>query len=233
MSVLKSSIICGFPPIPLIQLHHFVQHRSYSTTPTKQYLDLTNKRFATKAIHAGCFPDPSTGAIVTPISLATTYKQKSPGVHQGYEYSRTGNPTRQSFEDCVAALESGKWGLAFASGMAATTSIIHLLEYNDELISIDDTYGGTYRYFSKIAGPHGLQIKYVDLTIPGSLQSALTPKTKMLWLETPTNPNLKIVDIQELVKITKKKAIPTPSLLSTTHFYPLIFRDPWSWERIL
>jgi len=139
-----------------------------------------------------------------PINLSTTFQQKSPGVNQGYEYSRSGNPTRNSFEECVAALENGEWGLAFGSGMAATTSITHLLEHGDEIISVDDIYGGTLRYFSKIAVPRGLQLKLVDFSTPGGLEAALTEKTKMIWIETPTNPNLKIIDIQEITSIAKK-----------------------------
>jgi len=114
-----------------------LQQRYYAT-------DLSKKHFNTKVIHAGLHPDPSTGAVMTTISLATTFKQKSPGVHQGYEYSRTGNPTRAALEECVGVLENGNWGLAFASGMAGTTAIVHLLNINDEIVSIDDVYGGTF-----------------------------------------------------------------------------------------
>jgi len=174
--------------------------RNYS-----EKLDLSKKHFNTKVIHAGNRPDPSTGAVVTPISLATTFRQKSPGVHQGYEYSRTGNPTRAAFEEAIGVLENGNWGLAFASGMAATTSIIHLLTVNDEVISIDDVYGGTYRYFSKIAEPRGIKLKTIDFTVPGALESSISNATKLIWIETPTNPGLKIADIQESVRIAKKK----------------------------
>jgi len=143
---------------------------------------------------------------MTTISLATTFKQKSPGVHQGYEYSRTGNPTRAALEECVGVLENGNWGLAFASGMAGTTAIVHLLNINDEIVSIDDVYGGTFRYFSKIVEPRGIKLKTVDFTVSGALQAALSPATKLVWIETPTNPNLKIADIKETVKLVRSQS---------------------------
>jgi len=194
--------------------------RNYS-----EKLDLSKKHFNTKVIHAGARPDPSTGAVVTPISLATTFKQKSPGVHQGYEYSRTGNPTRAAFEEAIGILENGNWGLAFASGMAATTSIIHLLSVNDEVISIDDVYGGTYRYFSKIAEPRGIKLKTIDFTVPGVLESSISNATKLIWIETPTNPGLKIVDIQESVRVAKKKNKDILVVVDNTFATP-VFQKP-------
>jgi cystathionine gamma-lyase len=157
---------------------------------------------STTAIHAGTHPDPVTGAVVTPISLATTFVQKSPGEHTGYEYSRTGNPTRASFEECIAALEHGRYGLAFASGSATTATIVHLLNSGDHVISVDDVYGGTNRYFNRVARPaNNLDFTMVDFTVEGAMEAAIKPTTKMVWLETPTNPTLKIVDIKKLSAI--------------------------------
>jgi cystathionine gamma-lyase len=161
--------------------------------------------FGTKAIHAGQRADPITGAVVVPISLATTFVQTSPGVHTGFEYSRTGNPTRQAFEANIAALEKGKYGLAFASGSAATVTIINMLNSGDHVISIDDVYGGTNRYFQKVATPsNGISFSFVDFTVEGAFEKAITPKSKLVWLETPTNPTLKIADIKAISTIAKK-----------------------------
>jgi len=159
--------------------------------------------FETKAIHAGQAPDPTSGAVIIPISLATTFQQASPGVHTGYEYSRSGNPTRHAFESCVASLENGAWGLAFGSGSAALASLTNIFEPGDEIICMDDVYGGTFRFFSKVAAPHGVNMKYIDMSVPAHLEAAMTPKTKLVWLETPTNPNLKIADIRAIAKITQ------------------------------
>jgi len=160
---------------------------------------------STAAVHAGTHPDPVTGAVVVPISLATTFVQKSPGEHTGYEYSRTGNPTRAAFEQCIAALENGRYGLAFASGSATTATIVHLLQAGDHVISIDDVYGGTNRYFSRVAKPcNNLEFSMIDFTVEGALEAAIKPNTKMVWLETPTNPTLKIVDIAKLSAIAHK-----------------------------
>jgi len=157
------------------------------------------------AIHAGQAPDPVTGAVCVPISLATTYAQSSPGVNKGFEYSRTGNPTRRAFEECVAALENGKYGLAFASGSATTVTIVNMFKTGDHIISVDDVYGGTQRYFNKVANPNmGIDFTFIDLTKAETLEPAFTPKTKMVWLETPTNPMLKIIDIQRVCEIAHK-----------------------------
>jgi cystathionine gamma-lyase len=164
--------------------------------------------FSTRAIHAGQPADPQTGAVTVPISLATTFVQASPGVHKGFEYSRTGNPTRKAFEECVASIENGKYGLAFASGSAATVTIINLLNTGDEVISIDDVYGGTQRFFNKVSTPAmGIKYKFVDFTKPGALEAAISSKTKLIWIETPTNPTLKLADIKAVSAIAKKHKI--------------------------
>jgi cystathionine gamma-lyase len=162
------------------------------------------KGFGTRAIHHGVDPDPSSGAVITPISLSTTFQQSSPGVHLGYDYSRSGNPTRAAFEKNIAAAENGKYGLAFSSGLAATTTVTHTLRAGDHVVCMDDVYGGTRRYFSRIAARLGLEFSYTDFSKPGALESAITPKTKLVWLESPTNPLLKITDIVEVAKVTKK-----------------------------
>ena len=164
-------------------------------------------KFSTRAIHAGQSPDPTTGAIMTPIYLTSTYVQKSPGVHQGWEYSRTHNPTRKAYEDCLANLESGKFGFAFASGCAATTTILHLLKQGDHIIAMDDMYGGTYRLFNKVLQNDGFLFTYTDLTKTENFVKAIQPNTKMVWLETPTNPTLKLTDIAAIAKIAKQKNI--------------------------
>lgn len=163
--------------------------------------------FSTRAIHAGQQPDPTTGAIMTPLYLTSTYVQSSPGHHTGYEYSRTGNPTRKAYEDCIANLESGTHGFAFASGCAATTTVMHLLNEGDHVIAMDDMYGGTFRLFDKVLRLHGLKFSYGDLTSVAAFEKLITPATKMVWLETPTNPTLKLVDIAAIAKIAKAKGI--------------------------
>ena len=155
-------------------------------------------KFETRAIHAGQEPDPTTGAIMTPVYLTSTYVQSSPGVHRGYEYSRTHNPTRKAYEACLANLEGGKHGFAFASGCAASTTILHLLKAGDHVIAGDDMYGGTFRLMDKVIRHNGVEFSIVDLSNPENFKSALKPNTKLLWLETPTNPTLKLVDIKKL-----------------------------------
>ncbi len=155
-------------------------------------------KFETRAIHAGQEPDPTTGAIMTPVYLTSTYVQSSPGVHRGYEYSRTHNPTRKAYEACLANLESGKHGFAFASGCAASTTVLHLLKAGDHVIAGDDMYGGTFRLMDKVIRHNGIEFSFVDLSKPENFKSALKPNTKMLWLETPTNPTLKLVDVKKL-----------------------------------
>ncbi len=164
-------------------------------------------KFNTRAIHAGQSPDPTTGAIMTPVYLTSTYVQKSPGVHQGWEYSRTHNPTRKAYEDCLANLESAKYGFAFASGCAATTTILHLLKQGDHVIAMDDMYGGTYRLFDKVLRNNGFEFSFLDLTHTENFVKAIKPNTKMVWLETPTNPTLKLTDIAAIAAIAKQKNI--------------------------
>lgn len=163
--------------------------------------------FSTKAIHAGQEPDPTTGAIMTPVYMTSTYVQESPGVHKGWEYSRTHNPTRKAYENCMASLENGKFGFAFASGCAATTTVLHLLKNSDHVIAMDDMYGGTFRLFDKVLKPMGLNFSFVDLTNISEFEKAIKPSTKMVWLETPTNPTLKLADIEAISKLSKSKGI--------------------------
>ncbi len=161
--------------------------------------------FATRAIHAGQAPEPVTGAVMPPIFATSTYAQKSPGEHTGFEYSRTKNPTRSAYENCVADLENGKAGFAFASGMAATDTILALLDHGDHVIAMDDLYGGSFRLFDKVRQrTSGLQFNFCDLSNPENLAKALTDQTKMIWVESPTNPMLKIVDLQIIADFAKK-----------------------------
>jgi cystathionine beta-lyase len=161
-------------------------------------------RFGTKAIHAGVTPDPTTGAIMTPIYQTSTYVQAAPGDHKGYEYSRTHNPTRTALQNALAALENGKHGLCFATGMASIDAICKLLQPGDEVVSTNDLYGGTYRLFTKIYEGFGLKFRFVDMTDPANVAAAITPATKLIWVETPTNPLLKIIDISAMAAIAKK-----------------------------
>ena len=161
-------------------------------------------KFATKTIHAGQKPDKSTGAIMTPIYQTSTYIQESPGKHNGYEYSRTGNPTRSALERNIAGLESGKYGLCFGSGLAAIDAIIKLLNPGDEVISTNDLYGGSYRIFTKIFAKYNIKFHFIDMSDLNNISQLISSKTKMLWTETPTNPMLNIVDISALSKVAKK-----------------------------
>lgn len=164
-------------------------------------------KFSTKAVHAGVEPDPSTGAIMTPIFQTSTYVQAAPGDHKGYEYSRTHNPTRTALQQALAALENGKHGLCFASGMASIDAVVKLLKPGDEVVSTNDLYGGTYRLFTKIFEPYGIKFTFVDMGDPANVAAAITPNTRMVWVETPTNPTLRIVDIAALAKLTAGKDI--------------------------
>ncbi|PJF41407.1 MAG: cystathionine gamma-synthase [Chloroflexi bacterium] len=157
--------------------------------------------FETLAIHAGQDPDPTTGAIMTPIYQTSTYVQRAPGEHQGYDYSRSDNPTRAALEALIAALEGGEYGLAFASGMAATDTILRLFKSGDHIIVGNDVYGGTYRLFERVLSRYGLQFSWLDLNNHDAVQAALRPETKLLWLETPTNPKLELADIAALVDL--------------------------------
>lgn len=178
---------------------------------------------ATRVIHAGQTPDPSTGAVMTPIYATSTYVQKSPGKHQGYEYSRTQNPTRKAYEDCISDLESGQRGLAFASGMAAIGTILELLKPGDHLIAMDDLYGGTYRILEKVRKRSaGLDISFVDMTQPNTIEAAIQKNTKMLWVETPTNPMLKLVNLEQIAAIAKKHQLIT--VVDNTFATPILQR---------
>lgn len=164
-------------------------------------------KFATKVIHAGIVPDPTTGAIMTPIYQTSTYVQEAPGKHKGYEYARTQNPTRTVLEENLAALENGNYGICFGSGLAATDAIIKLLNPGDEVISCNDLYGGTYRIFTKIYGRFGVGFHFTDMHDPKNVEVLINEKTKLIWIETPTNPMLNIVDIKAIVEIGKAKGI--------------------------
>jgi cystathionine gamma-lyase/cystathionine beta-lyase len=162
-------------------------------------------KFATKAIHAGQEPDPTTGAIMTPIYQTSTYWQKSPGEHKGYEYSRGTNPTRRALENCLAALENAEYGLAFSSGMAATDAVLKLLNPGDEVITGNDLYGGSYRMFTKIFANFGIRFHFIDLSDPSNILQYVNDHTKLIWIETPTNPTMQIVDIAGVAALAKEK----------------------------
>lgn len=168
------------------------------------------KSFGTRVIHAGQAPDPSTGAIMTPIYATSTYVQVSPGRHQGYEYARTQNPTRMALERCVADLESGRAGFAFASGMAATATMLELLDAGAHVVCMDDVYGGTFRLFHNVRRRSaGLSFSFVDLSQPQALAAAIRPETRMIWVESPSNPLLKLVDLEQVAEMGRKKGILT------------------------
>ena len=161
--------------------------------------------FATRAIHAGQEPDPSTGAVVVPIYQTSTYAQDALGKHRGYEYSRTGNPTRAALEQCIAALEGGVHGLAFASGMAAEATVMQLLKPGDHTLAVDDLYGGSYRLFRRVLEPMGLTFSFVDGSDLTAVEKAMTDRTRMVWIESPTNPLLKLVDINAVSKLAHSR----------------------------
>jgi cystathionine beta-lyase/cystathionine gamma-synthase len=161
-------------------------------------------KLATKLIHAGATPDPSTGAIMTPIYQTSTYVQEGPGVNKGYEYARSQNPTRKALEDAYAIIENAKYGLAFSSGVAATDSVMKLLNPGDEVIAANDMYGGSYRLFTKVWERYNIKFIYVDTTNAANVQAAVTANTKLIWVETPTNPLMNITDIEAIAAIAKK-----------------------------
>ncbi len=179
--------------------------------------------FATQAIHAGQDPDPITGAVMTPVYLTSTYVQESPGKHRGYEYSRTDNPTRTAYQKCMAALEGGNFGLAFASGLAATGCVMQTLRSGDHVVCSDDVYGGTFRIFDKVFKNLGIEYSFVDLSDFAKAQAAFKPNTKMIWLESPTNPMLKILDIARLTKLAREKG--AISIVDNTFMSPY-FQKP-------
>jgi cystathionine gamma-lyase len=173
--------------------------------------DKTDKLgFATRAIHAGQSPDPTTGAVMTPIFATSTFKQHSPGVHTGYEYARTQNPTRHAFERCVADLEGGDQAFAFSSGLAATGTVLELLDAGSHIVAADDLYGGSWRLFERVRKRSmGLRTGYADPNVAGSLEKAIQPDTKMIWVETPSNPLLKVTDLAEVARVGKQRGILT------------------------
>jgi len=164
-------------------------------------------KFNTKTIHGNQHHDPSTGAVMPPIYQTSTYAQTSPGVHKGYEYSRTGNPTRHALEEAFASLENGKYGLAFGSGLAAIDAVIKLFQPGDEIIATNDLYGGSYRLFTKVYEKFGLIFHFVDMQNPENITKKINANTKLIWVETPTNPMLNIIDIEAVVKIAKNNQI--------------------------
>jgi cystathionine gamma-lyase len=169
-----------------------------------------SQKFGTRVIHAGQEPDPSTGAVMQPIYATSTYRQSSPAVHQGLDYGRSHNPTRWAFERCIADLEEGAAGFAFASGMAAISCVLELLDSGSHVVASDDLYGGTYRVFERVrTRSAGLSFSYVDMTKPGAVEAAIMPKTKMIWVETPTNPLLKIADLRSVAELGKRRGVLT------------------------
>jgi cystathionine gamma-lyase len=164
-------------------------------------------RFETLAIHAGQRPDPTTGAVMTPVYLTSTYVQDGPGEHKGFEYSRTRNPTRDALQGCLAALEGGQFALGFSSGLAAQDAVFHLLSAGDHVLLSDDLYGGTYRLADKVFKRHGLELSFVDFTDLAKIEAAFKPNTKLLWAETPTNPMLKICDLAAIARLCKAKGV--------------------------
>src|SRR6516225_9537971 len=167
-------------------------------------IDPLKHGFATRAIHAGQDADPATGATVVPIYATSTFTQEAPGRHKGYEYSRSGNPTRTALETCLAALEGGERALAFASGLAATTAVLSILKPGDEVAAAADLYGGTYRLLERVFKPWGLLTQYSEDPDPKAFAKIITPATKLVWLETPTNPLLQILDIAAIAEVTHK-----------------------------
>ena len=164
-------------------------------------------KFQTKAIHVGQDPDPTTGATIVPIYQTSTYTQQDIGTHKGYEYSRTHNPTRTALEQCLASLEDGKYGLAYASGCAATTNVITLLKAGDHVLASDDLYGGTYRLFTKVLANFGITFSFIDMSDKELIKNSIQENTKMMWVETPTNPLLKLCDIKMIANIAKSKGV--------------------------
>lgn len=186
-----------------------------------------NQHLGTRVIHAGQTPDPLTGAVMTPIYATSTYAQESPGKHKGFEYSRTANPTRQAYERCVADLESGQYGFAFASGMAAIATVLQLLNPGDHVLVCDDVYGGTYRLFEKVLKrTTGIEVTFMDFSKPEAVEKALRPNTRMLWVETPTNPTLKLIDLEQLGKIAKRHNV--IAVADNTFATPMLQR-PLEW----
>lgn len=180
--------------------------KPFATFTTKSLsMDQEHLGFGTKAIHGGQEPDPAFGAVMPPVYLTSTYAQSRPGEHKGYEYSRTHNPTRTALERNLASIENGRFGLAFSSGLAAIDAIVRLLAPGDEVVSTNDLYGGTYRLFTKIFERYGIKFTFVDLTTEGELEAAITERTRMVWVETPSNPMMRITDIQAVAELKKDR----------------------------
>src|SRR5688572_12363925 len=166
--------------------------------------------FSTRAIHGGQSPDPTTGAVMPPIYATSTYAQRSPGVHRGYEYARTQNPTRMAYERCIADLEGGTQGFAFASGMAATATVLELVDSGSHVIAMEDLYGGSRRLFERVRRRSaGLDFTFLDLNDTQKLATAVRPNTRLIWIETPTNPMLRLVDLQELGRFGRERGVLT------------------------
>lgn len=179
--------------------------------------------FATRAIHAGQSPEPTTGAVMTPIFATSTFKQSSPGVHTGYEYARTQNPTRHAFERCIADLEGGVQAFAFASGLAASATVLELLDAGSHMVAVDDMYGGSWRLFERVRKRSmGLKVSYSDPNVAGSLEKALQPDTKMIWVETPSNPLLKVTDLAHIAKLGRERRVLT--VVDNTFASPFVQR---------
>lgn len=172
-----------------------------------QKLHCPTMKFGTKTIHAGVYPDPTTGAVMTPIYQTSTYAQSAPGDHKGYEYARTQNPTRSALENNLAALENGKHAICFGSGLAAMDAVLKLLSPGDEIVSTNDLYGGSYRLMTKIYEKYGIKSSFVDLNNHDALTASITDKTKLLWVETPTNPMLNVVDIEAACKLARERGL--------------------------
>ncbi|MBC7396192.1 MAG: cystathionine gamma-synthase [Bdellovibrionales bacterium] len=185
-------------------------------------MNLDKAGFGTKAIHAGQAPDPRTGAVMVPIYQTSTFAQRSPGEHTGYEYARTDNPTRTAYQECVASLENGKYGLAFSSGLATIDTLLHTLRSGDHVICSDDVYGGTFRLFDKVLTRFGISFTFMDLCDVPAVEAAIKPETRMLWIESPTNPMLKIFDIAALSALAKMKNV--LSIVDNTFMSPYFQR---------
>jgi cystathionine beta-lyase/cystathionine gamma-synthase len=181
-------------------------------------------KFETACIHAGQEPDPTSGAVMTPIYQTSTYVQEGVGKHKGYEYSRTGNPTRTALETCLADLEGGTFGLAFSSGMAATDTVLHLLKPGDHVVAGNDVYGGTYRLFERVYREYGLDFSYVDTSKLDQLREALRPETRLVWLETPTNPLLTVSDIAAIAEVLRERQNPPLLAVDNTFATPYLQR---------
>ena len=185
--------------------------------------DHSKHGFATRAIHAGQAPDPATGAVMTPIFATSTFKQRSPGVHTGYEYARTQNPTRHAFERCIADLEGGSRAFAFASGLAASATVLELLDAGSHMVAVDDMYGGSWRLFERVRKRSmGLTVSYADPNVTGALEKALRPDTRMIWVETPSNPLLKVTDLEYVAGLGRARGILT--VVDNTFASPFVQR---------